>query len=254
MTQNASELLEELRISHQRLAGLMNGPSAPPAGGSAYPEDWAVADVLSHLGSGAEIFTLILDRSENGEAAPSQEDFVAIWDRWNATSPDDQVHDGLRSDAAFVDRAFAVKSETERVPAFGSPMSIADFLAMRLQEHVVHTWDVEVATDRAATIPATHLPFLLERLPSVAPRSAREVDVPRSVHVRVESPDASFRVDLDRETTLLRDDESSEAELTMSAEGFVRLVFGRLPDPSAVVESEEQADLAADLARVFVGY
>jgi uncharacterized protein (TIGR03083 family) len=254
MARTSSEFVEELRISHHRLARVMGSSSAPEATASAFPKEWTVADVLSHLGSGAEIFTLILDRLENGQEAPSQDDFVAIWDRWNAKTPDDQVRDGLSSDAAFVERAVAMRTETEKVPAFGSLFATADFLAMRLQEHVVHTWDVEVATDKTARIPATHLPFLLEQLPSVAPRSAREVDAPRSVRVHVSSPDADFRVDMDEETTLVRVDDGGKADLALPAECFVRLVFGRLTAVRAVVRSEDEAVVASDLTRVFVGY
>jgi hypothetical protein len=74
------------------------------------------------------------------------------------------------------------------------------------------------------------------------------------VHVQVTSPDATFKISLDEETTLTRVEDGHGAQVTMPAECFARLVFGRLSAVRAVVSSPEEADVAAYLASVFVGY
>ena len=56
-----------VRASHDRLAGLVAGLNADDLRAPSYDTDWSVADVLSHLGSGAEITALSL---EAGERAP----------------------------------------------------------------------------------------------------------------------------------------------------------------------------------------
>ena len=51
-----------------------------------YCTDWSVAQVLSHLGSGAEIGLMMLPGAL-GEAEPvSRDAFGPVWDRWDARS------------------------------------------------------------------------------------------------------------------------------------------------------------------------
>ncbi|MDF1605816.1 maleylpyruvate isomerase family mycothiol-dependent enzyme [Nocardioides sp. YIM 152315] len=254
MTQNLAQLRDALRTSHDRLVAVMGFPASPAADAAAYPEEWNVSDVLSHLGSGAEIFGLILTRLLAGEDAPTQDDFVAIWDKWNAKSPDEQVRDGLNADEDFVDLVDGIDSALDKVPAFGSVWPLTEFLGMRLQEHIVHTWDVEVASNRYATIPAEHLAFLLEQLPGIAPRSGREVKEAQKIVVRVVDPEAYLLVELGLVTAIESLENATNADLTMSAEAFVRLVFGRLAAirPSDVAPDDERT--ASYLKSVFVGY
>ena len=253
MNHDVEELLSLLETSHEQLLSLMRRDDAPAPKASAFPAEWAVSDVISHLGSGAEIFALILRRLVQDEPAPVQEDFVSIWSRWDAKAPEDQVQDGLQSDAYFVDVAVSASSEITDVPAFGSIMPISEFLAMRLQEHIVHTWDIETAVNPSATFRSDYLPFLLDQLPSVAPRSARPVTLPLTVDIRVLDPDAWFRLDLGAEASLAPLDSAPQADLTMSAEPFVRMIFGRLLGARAVVSGAE-AELATHLTSVFQGY
>ena len=44
-----------LRNSHERLASLVSPLTPEQLRGPAYPTEWSIAQVLSHLGSGAEI-------------------------------------------------------------------------------------------------------------------------------------------------------------------------------------------------------
>ena len=60
----------------------------------AYPSEWTIADVLSHLGSGAVIFRRRLEDALADQAIP--EDFArSVWDEWNAKSPHAGTNDGL---------------------------------------------------------------------------------------------------------------------------------------------------------------
>ena len=73
----------------------------------AYPSEWSIAQVLSHLGSGAEIMQRRLDDTVSGRDTP--ESFApSVWDEWNAKSPRAQVDDALTADAALLARLEAV--------------------------------------------------------------------------------------------------------------------------------------------------
>jgi hypothetical protein len=51
-----------------------------------YPSEWSVADVLSHLGSGAVITHRRLEDALAGRKTP--DDFaLGVWDEWNAKGP-----------------------------------------------------------------------------------------------------------------------------------------------------------------------
>jgi hypothetical protein len=98
MEQDPHAWIAALRNSHERLASLVKPLSPEQLRGPSYDTDWNVAQVLSHLGSGAEIALMMLP-SALGQAEPvDRAAFQPVWDTWNAKSPDDQAADALVSD------------------------------------------------------------------------------------------------------------------------------------------------------------
>src|SRR5258707_1070265 len=91
--------IEALRHSHERLRAVA-GPLGPDElQRQSYASDWSIAQVLSHLGSQAEIFGLFLDAGLSGQDPPGPEAFPPIWEAWNAKSPQDQAADALPAEA-----------------------------------------------------------------------------------------------------------------------------------------------------------
>ena len=73
----------------------------------AYPAEWSIAQVLSHLGSGAVIMQRSLEDTLAGQAAP--DDYApGVWDTWNAKAPAAQRDDALAADTALLARIEAV--------------------------------------------------------------------------------------------------------------------------------------------------
>ena len=143
--------------SHVRLAAVVAGLSAEEITGPAYPSEWSVAQVLSHLGSGAEIFGLFLQAGLAGAAPPGVAEFEPIWDRWNARPPAKQAADALLADRDFLDQVEALDDAARRdtrLSLFGMDQTVADLLRYRLGEHTVHTWDVEVTRDPTVALGA----------------------------------------------------------------------------------------------------
>ena len=62
--------------------------------------EWPVAQVLSHLGSGAEIGRDTLPRHGRGRRPPGDGFNQSVWDRWNAMSPREQANAFVESDEA----------------------------------------------------------------------------------------------------------------------------------------------------------
>src|SRR4051794_30823302 len=102
MSTLAEQTIAALRTEYDNLAKVASAVSAEQLTGPSGADEWTVAQVFSHLGSGAEI-TLAGFRAGIGEAAAPGPDFnQSVWDRWNAMSPADQLAGWLAGDAELI--------------------------------------------------------------------------------------------------------------------------------------------------------
>jgi hypothetical protein len=101
------DVLSAIRASVDRLEQLV-APLGDDVTRHAYPTEWTIADVVSHLGSGAVIFQHLLAHSLDGVGVP--DGFAqGVWAEWDAKSPRAKVDDGVVADAAYTARLEAVK-------------------------------------------------------------------------------------------------------------------------------------------------
>ena len=124
---------------------------------SAYPKEWSIADTMSHIGSGAVIMGRSFDDVVSGNEADP--DFnQSVWDEWNAKEPAAQVADALVANEALLDQLQMLDEEgRDKFEYSMGPMKLdfGGFVSLRLQEQVLHTWDVEVTLNGSATLPET---------------------------------------------------------------------------------------------------
>ncbi|MCU1449975.1 MAG: hypothetical protein JWP02_2145 [Acidimicrobiales bacterium] len=244
--------LAVLEVSVARLRDLMEPLGPEERRASAYPTEWTVADVLSHLGSGAVLSSLRLDVAFRGGEVDSQ----PVWDEWNAKDPDSKVADALEADQALDERlAGLTEGERGRVSVEFGPLKFDydGFVRLRINEHVLHSWDVAVAFDPGATLLADGVPAVLEAVPMIATFSGKATGSTSELRVRTTGPDRRFVVRLGADGVALEpDDAAAPPDVTLPAEAFIRLVYGRLdPDHTPAFEGDE-ADLA-ELRRAFPG-
>ncbi len=250
--------LRAVRASHHRLAAIVAGLDDDALRAPSYDTEWTIADVLSHLGSGAEIFLLSVEAGVSGGEPPSPDQFQAIWDQWNARSPQDQAAQFLVADEALVSRIEALSDDERgrfRVQMFGpQPLDLAAVLGLRLSEHALHTWDVAVALDPAARVAPDAVALLTETLPTMAGWFGRTSPDPLAVAVTTTGPDRSFTLDTGGVALVpgpAAAGTDAPAALTAPAEAFLRLVYGRLDDASEVTAT---GVTVADLQLVFPGF
>src|SRR3954468_22221330 len=94
--------MDMLASSVRRLSDVVGSLDAAQYTRSAYPSEWSIAQVLSHLGSGAVIQQRRLTSALAGEALP--DDYPqSVWDEWDAKAPASQIADGLVADAALLE-------------------------------------------------------------------------------------------------------------------------------------------------------
>lgn len=250
-----------LAASHDRLSDIVSGLGGGEVRHPSYCRDWSIAQVLSHLGSGAEIFDAMLEAVLAGRPAPGRDTFPPIWDRWNAMTPEEQVEGYFATDGALVEHLEQLGDrlgELEFV-MFGSVhMDAAGFVGMRLSEHALHAWDVAVVIDPAATVAPEAVALLLDRLPQMAARigHSNAAATPRPLEVAIDTtePDRRFVLRVDDAVSLdaAPGKEPTGTSLALGAEAFVRLVYGRLdPVHSPALEPQE---LVGRLRRIFPGF
>src|SRR5580698_8445215 len=103
MTTLADQTIVALRQLHDELGTLVPTFTHAQLSGPSGASEWTVAQVLSHLGSGAEIALASYRSSLEGTPAPGPEFNQGVWDRWDAMSPDEQASGFLDSDAKLVE-------------------------------------------------------------------------------------------------------------------------------------------------------
>ena len=221
-----------LRASHDRLAALVAGLAPEAYTAQAYPKEWNVAAVLSHLGSGAEITALAFDAALAGDEAPGREVNPPIWDRWNAKAPADQVRDSIEVDEGLVRRFEALGAEQRanlRIGSFLGPVDVDTLALLRLNEHAVHTWDVAVTLEPTATLGPEAVGYLLDSLGMLAKWTGKANGLSTVVSVATTEPTRAYALTLGKSVTLepaAGSDPGDAVTLRLPAEALVRLVYG----------------------------
>jgi uncharacterized protein (TIGR03083 family) len=249
--------LRAARASHDRLTLLVDGLDAADLSRQSYDKEWSIAQVLSHLGSQAEIFGLFLDAGLTGRESPSPPVFGPIWDVWNARSPEEQAVESVAANETVVSRMESLSPaelKSFRVFAFGRERDAAGLLGMRLSEHAVHTWDVAVTLDRAARIAQDAVDLLIDGLPEMVARVGKRAEPPAVIAVTTTNPARQFTLDTGG-ARLEPGDAPSANSLTLTAEALVRLVYGRLDESSLATDEVVAGNVSlSDLHGVFPGF
>jgi uncharacterized protein (TIGR03083 family) len=254
-----------LRNSHSRLESLARPLGADQASGPSYCSDWSIAQVLSHIGSGAEI-SLVMLPGALGEGEPAGQDaFPPIWDRWNAKSPADQVADALAADEQQVSRLEQLTdAELAKIalPFFGMELDAVGLVRLRLGEHALHVWDVAVMADPAATVSPDAVELLIDNVPNfLAPRLGKPQDPPLTLRIRTTDPERDYLLTAGESVSMtdLTADGAEQPgsdvhEVRLPAEALLRLAYGRLdPEHTPAGVEADPADLDR-LRAVFPGF
>lgn len=262
MTTLADRTIAALRATHDGLAvlvpGLTDEQLVEPSGAS----EWTVAQVLSHLGSGAEIGLTTLETALDAGPAPGPGFNESVWDRWNATSPREQATNFLDHNARLV-AAFEALTSEQRTTAqvdlgfLPAPLPLASYAGMRLNETALHSWDVRVAFDPSAAIPADVAAVVAEHLAdglSFMVGFIGRTDALTGPAV-VDIEGSGYGLVIADTVAVATEPADPTATFTGPLEAAVRLVGGRLgPATTPATVHVTGAVTLDDLRRVFPGY
>jgi uncharacterized protein (TIGR03083 family) len=264
------DLMRALRLSYDQLAKIAARLDGPALTAGSYCRDWNRAQVLSHLGSGAEISLNALRAGLDGAPEPSREE---IWARWNALPPGAMARGFVESDdryLAAVERLDPEVRDTVQVPFFLGRTPLAGVLTFRLHEHTLHNWDIRVSLDPHATLLPEAVPLLLDLPPVIAQWAARPagVDLPGPVRmiIRTADPERHYLLVVAGEQAKLTDADPGipvgdtaggdvTGHLDLPAEAFLRLAAGRLDPGHTPPGTEARGRPTLDeLRALFPGY
>jgi uncharacterized protein (TIGR03083 family) len=254
----ARELIAVLRTSAEKLTALVEGLDAKALGGQSYDTEWTIAQVLSHLGSGAEIFSMIFSAAAAGEEPPARETFASVWQVWDARSDEEKAAESLATSEALLLQFAAVDDEalgSMTIEIFGAERDANALLRMRLFEHVLHSWDIAVMLDGTSELLADAVPHLVDHLGPVAARVGKPSVSAARVQVRTTEPESEMLLVVGESVELSAGAaEDGDATLDLPAAALVRLVYGRLDadhTPEGVTAEGVELD---DLRAIFPGF
>jgi uncharacterized protein (TIGR03083 family) len=261
---DADAVIAVLRKGHDELAGFVGGLSDDDLARGSGAAEWDVSEVLSHLGSGAEIGLAGLDAALAGTPRPGQEFNLGVWDRWNAMGRRERADGFVRADEALVERYESIDAATREslridMGFLPAPVDVATAARLRLNEFAMHMWDVRagfadgVALSGDAAAALLHgEPNLLAWIGKAEALGGREA----VVRVTTSGPESVFALRLAAPISVDFDVPGEpDGTLDLPAESWLRLVAGRL-GPRHTPEGVT-ATGAADLdllRRVFPGY
>lgn len=268
MTALANETIAVLRSLHEDLAAVVPDLSDDQLTGPSGASEWTLAQVLSHLGSGAEIGLATLRSAADGTPPPGNDLGPSVWARWDAKSPQQQAAAFLESDAALVE-AFEAMGPEQRdgllvdVGFLPAPLSLGGFAGMRLGEAAQHAWDVRVGLDPTATLDSEAAGVMCQHWSGeLAPLlgftgKADTLDEP----ARLQVGSTPWVLSIEDAVRLAPSSGASEAAeqatatFTGELEALARLVAGRLGPSYTPPGTEVTGNVTLnDLRRVFPGY
>ena len=259
MENDPAPFIQALRHSHHSLRALVEPLTDGQLAQRSYCTDWSIAQVLSHLGSQAEIFGLWLDAGLTGQDLPGQDAFPPIWDAWNARAPRAQATDSLQANEAFIQRLESLdagQQERFHLELFGMDLDTAGLARMRLSEHAIHSWDVAAALDPAARVAPDAVGLIVDTLGPLAARSGKPAGTKLRLHVSASDPQRDFTLESGDTVTLAPSapgEDPGLPDLQLPAEALVRLVYGRL-DPAHTPPVETRGVDLDELRRLFPGF
>jgi uncharacterized protein (TIGR03083 family) len=261
---NADAVIAALRSGYDTLAGVVRSLSDEQLAGPTGAAEWDVSQVLSHLGSGAEIAQNTLQVSLEGKPNPGFEFNKTIWARYDNAGRRERLEWFLAANEALTQSYESLSEEVRdslRIDMgfLPAPVDVATAASFRLNEVALHSWDVRVGFDPSATVAPEATPILAKRVGGLAGFLGKPDKLGgkhADIAVTTTDPALALAVHLGEQISIAEGaPEQPDGTLSLPAEAFVRLIVGRLKPlyTPAAVTATGSADL--DLLRqVFPGY
>lgn len=238
MTSAADPLISALRAVHDELADRSSAYSDADLDRPSGASEWTVAQVLSHIGSGAEIGLANLEASLDQAPAPADSFNQSVWDRWNAMSPREQADSAVAGDERLVAAYEGIDDDTRnalqiRLGFLPEPIGLDLAAAFRLHESTLHGWDIAVVDNAAASLNPMAVPVLVDALAGplyfLLGWMGKGTVTEQVLGVRTTDPERELTLTVGTSVSLAPNLPSTpDGTLAIPAEALLRLLAGRL--------------------------
>ncbi|MFI6076237.1 maleylpyruvate isomerase family mycothiol-dependent enzyme [Actinoplanes sp. NPDC051343] len=263
MTSLADQVIAALRSGYDDLAAyaaaLTDEELTAPSGAS----EWNVSQVLSHLGSGAEINQAAVERARTKAGSPPDGFNQGVWARWDAMGPVAHRDAFIAANGELVALYESLTADERRdlrvdLGFLPAPISVGEAGRMRLNEFSLHTWDAKVGADPATTVPADAVPLLFDAMAGLLGWIAKPDALggrSASLAVVTSDPSREFGLELGEKVALSGTPAAPDGTLRLPAEAWLRLITGRLAPEHTPAGVEIDGPLSLDdLRKVFPGF
>jgi uncharacterized protein (TIGR03083 family) len=263
MTSLADQVIAALRSGYDDLAAyavaLSETDLTAPSGAS----EWTVAQVLSHLGSGAEITQAGVERARDRAGSPPDGFNQGVWARFDAMGPVEQRDAFLTANRSLIDMYEALTAEERRdlridLGFLPAPIGLGEAARMRLNEFALHSWDAKAGADPGTTVAEDAVPLLFEATAGLIGWIAKPDALggkSASLAIATSDPTRDFGLELGEKVILTDKPAAVDGTLRIPSEAWLRLITGRLAPQYTPAGVEIDGPLSLDdLRNVFPGF
>lgn len=263
MSTRADQAIAALRKGHDDLSAFVRTLTAEQLTAPSAAGEWDVSQVISHLGSGAEINLEAVRASLEGRPAPEFEFNKGVWARWDGMTPQERQAAFPEANQRLVEayEAFTPQQRAEHRIDVGwmpEPVDVATSAVLRLTEFGYHDWDARVAFDPAATLAPEAAALMRDRVGALFGWIAKPGNLDgRTAHLLVRLTDTGETLGLRVADPVALADapEPADGELSLTLEAWLRLAAGRLKPQYTPADVRITGPLSLDdLRAVFPGY
>lgn len=271
-TAERSQLVDLIHSESSQLRDAMASLDAAAWSRPSACSGWAVGDVLAHLTQGAYTWHDTIVRALTGDANPPPgQRFLHPGERGSEVTAQRAIAFRQEKTAADLLQTFAdgyqqlqqvlsrLQPEDWEKPCFHrrGVMSTHDYVGRRLQELVMHGWDIRVAFDASATLSTASLPVMVElaqRWLSNTFRATADLTAPVRYRFDVPGP-----VPVQQDVLVSQDGfhveplGNHDADVTFRCQtgDYILLLYGRLPLDRAVDTGRLKSDGRRQQAALF---
>lgn len=274
MPSEMQETIDLVNTTAGRLLEFLRGMGPEQWSAASACEGWTVADAVGHLSTSAGTWATSLARAMEGvsDPPPGQSFLEPGYRGDRGSSIIAQSAIAYREEAGaellnkyesgyagLKDQMAKLREEDWTKPCFHrrGPMPVGDYVALRVQELAVHSWDIRWGLETGAEMWQEPLPLLVGRVPRWLANAFRPgLDLPTPVRYRfqVDGP-APVNEDLLVTGDEFRTEKGAHGEpdvvFRTDTGNYILLIYGRLNVAGAIAEGRIQVDGNQDQAANF---
>ena len=268
------EVINLVNGEASRLGAFLSGLSDQDWSRPSACEGWVIGDVVAHLAGGAETWANSINRALTGDAGPPPgQAFLTPGDRGSEVIGETARASYQQLGTQLLEKFTAGYDNLAQVLATlgvedwqrscfhrRGPMPLGDYVEVRVQELVMHSWDIRSGVDHAAELGEESLALMVGRVPRWVSNAFRPgLDLPTPIRYRF---DVQNPVPV-KEALLVKGDsfeaepaggEPADVTFRCNTGTYILLIYGRLDVEGAIATGQLTVEGSREQATSFTAW